>query len=294
MKADVLSVVIPAYNEEKNLPRVVTELQETLQAEVIPYEIVIVNDNSKDQTAAVIADLMKSDYRIRTVNRQPPGGFGRALRSGLEAVRGDVVVICMADCSDVPADVVRYYRCLQQGYDCVFGSRFIKGSVVKNYPRLKLIVNRIVNRAIQFLFRCPFNDLTNAFKAYRTVVARDCGPYRASHFNITIEMSLSAMIRKYNIAQVPISWTGRTWGSSNLRLGEMGRRYLATLLKVVAEKLLIADDLIVERLAASAKRESQLILPERRLVSLEQRVAELERQLVAAGGAVDPVSGEAA
>jgi dolichol-phosphate mannosyltransferase len=185
---------------------------------------VIVNDNSKDQTAAVIADLMKSDYRIRTVNRQPPGGFGRAVRSGLEAVRGDVVVICMADCSDVPADVVRYYHCIQQGYDCVFGSRFIKGSVVKNYPRLKLIVNRIVNRAIQFLFRCPFNDLTNAFKAYRTRVLRECGDLQGCHFNITIELSLNALIRGYKIAQIPIEWHGRTWGSSNLRLGQMGRR----------------------------------------------------------------------
>ncbi len=246
MKADVLSVVIPAYNEEKNLPRVVAELQKALRPESIPYEIIIVNDNSKDQTAAVIADLMNSDHRIRTVNRHPPGGFGRAVRSGLKAVRGDVVVICMADCSDVPADVVRYYRCLQQGYDCVFGSRFIKGSVVKNYPRLKLIVNRIVNRAIQFLFRCPFNDLTNAFKAYRTHVLRECGDLQGCHFNITIELSLNALIRGYKIAQIPIGWHGRTWGSSNLRLGQMGRRYLATLVKLYAERTLILDDVMAD------------------------------------------------
>jgi dolichol-phosphate mannosyltransferase len=243
----------------------------------IPYEIVVINDNSRDRTAGVVQTAHESDDRISLVNRTPPNGFGRAVRAGLDQITGDVVVVYMADASDHPTDVVSYYRKIEEGYDCVFGSRFIKGSHVVEYPIVKLIVNRIVNKLLQWLFWCPFNDLTNAFKAYRTAVVRDCGPYRASHFNITIEMSLSAMIRKYNIAQIPISWTGRTWGSSNLRLGEMGRRYLATLLKVVAEKVLIADDLIVERLAASAKRESQLIQQERRLEILEHRVAELER-----------------
>ena len=172
---------------------------------------------------------MAMDAAIRIVNRTPPGGFGRAVRSGMEAVKGDVVVVYMADLSDSPDDVVAYYRKIREGYDCVFGSRFIKGSEVQNYPPVKLFVNRIVNRCIQFMFWTRFNDLTNAFKAYRTAVIRDCGPYRACHFNLTLEMSLGALIRDYNIAQIPIRWYGRTWGSSNLKLGEMGRRYLSTL-----------------------------------------------------------------
>jgi hypothetical protein len=101
---------------------------------------------------------------------QTPRGFGRAVRSGLEAARGDTVVVCMADSSDDPADVLRYHRKLEEGYDCVFGSRFVKGSRVVHYPRGKLIANRIVNKCIQVLFRCPYNDLTNAFKAYRREV----------------------------------------------------------------------------------------------------------------------------
>ncbi len=246
MQPDVLSVVIPAYNEEKNLPRVVAELQEVLRAERIPYEFVLVNDNSKDGTRAVIHELMRGDCRVRIVDRRPPGGFGRAVRSGLAAARGDIVVVCMADCSDVPEDVVRYYRAIQHGYDCVFGSRFIRGSTVKNYPLVKRVVNRLVNRAIQLLFRCPFNDLTNAFKAYRARVLRELGPLQACHFNLNIELSLGALNRGYKIAQIPIQWHGRTWGVSNLKLREMGRRYLATLLKMYAERTLIHDDLMAD------------------------------------------------
>jgi dolichol-phosphate mannosyltransferase len=281
-----LSVVIPAHNEEQNLPKVLEDLTSRLQAEGIPYEIIVVNDGSRDRTHDVVLSQQTADPRIRLVDRAGPNGFGRAVRCGLAAVTGDVVVICMADSSDHPADVVAYYRKICEGYDCVFGSRFIRGGRVEAYPRMKLIVNRIVNKLVQWAFGCPFNDLSNAFKAYRTYVVRDIGPLCACHFNITIEMSLGAVARKYNIAQIPISWTGRTWGNSNLQLREMGRRYLSTLLKVFAEKVLISDDLLSERAATKAAREASLIEEHRRMEALEQRVARLEQRLEA-GAAPD-------
>lgn len=272
-----VSVVIPAYNEEKNLPEVLSLLQGEFRKERIPYEIIVVNDNSRDGTAAVIEGFMAEDACVRTVNRRQPGGIGRAIRAGLEVVTGEVVIVYMADCSDHPSDAVVYYRKIEEGYDCVFGSRFIKGSRVTDYPRLKLIINRIVNKAMQWLFRCPFNDLTNAFKAYRADVLRECGPFRASHFNITIEMSLAAVIRNYYIAQVPIGWTGRTWGSSNLRITEMGRRYLSTLIKSLAEWFLISDDLLSERLAIREMQRTRLDVLEDQLAALKQRVEAVEQ-----------------
>src|SRR5271165_2911488 len=148
--SEKLSIVIPAYNEEKNIAKCINELQATLRDKhAIPYEIIVVNDNSTDGTEAAIQAEMAKDASIKIVNRTPPGGFGRAIRSGMEAVQGDVVVVYMADLSDSPDDVVAYYRKIREGYDCVFGSRFMKGSVVQNYPIVKLVVNRIVNRCIQ-------------------------------------------------------------------------------------------------------------------------------------------------
>src|SRR5262245_14070480 len=217
--SEKLSIVIPAYNEEKNIIKCIGELRAALREQDIPYEVIVVNDNSKDNTESVVSAEMEIDESIRLVNRTPPGGFGRAVRSGIEAVRGDIVVVYMADLSDSPEDVVAYYKKIREGYDCVYGSRFRTASVVQNYTLIKLIANRIVNRCIQILFWTRFNDLTNAFKAYRTAVVRDCGPYRACHFNLTLEMSLGALIRDYQIAEIPIRWYGRTWGSSNLRLG---------------------------------------------------------------------------
>ncbi len=272
-----LSVVIPAHNEEQNIEATVQGLRHTLTRAGIPFELVLVNDNSTDATGDVLQSLAAADPAVVVVDRQPPRGFGRAVRSGLERATGEVIVICMADRSDSPDDVVAYYHKIEEGYDCVFGSRFIRGSRCVNYPRVKLLVNRLVNRMLQLLFWTRFNDLTNSFKAYRSYVIRDIWPLKACHFNITIELSLNALIRNYAIAQVPIAWQGRTWGSSNLHLSEMGRRYLSTLLKVWFEKNLIFDDLMAESVTCRNREEAAR-------ASLEVRVAELETRLGALEG----------
>lgn len=273
-----LSVVIPAYNEEENIPGSLRLLWERLDAAGIDYELVVVNDNSVDGTAKVLAELALENPRIKRVDRTPPRGFGRAVRAGIDAAGGEVIILYMADASDDPDDVVMYYNEISNGYDCVFGSRFMKGSKVSNYPTVKLLVNRLVNSMLRLLFWTRFNDLSNSFKAYRSYVLRECGPFRASHFNITIELSLSAIIRNYNILQVPIGWQGRTWGSSNLHLREMGRRYLSTLIKIYFEKTLIRDDIIAESLAHRGRTKACSEVLSSRLDILEARLAALERE----------------
>ena len=271
-----LSIVIPAYNEQENIENCIHELTQTVvNKHGIECEILVVNDNSTDGTAEVVRRIAESNDCVRLIGRTPPGGFGRAIRSGLRAVTGDAVVIYMADLSDDPDDVVTYYRKLLEGYDCVFGSRFVRGSEVRDYPRVKLVINRIVNNCVRWMFWTQFNDLTNAFKAYRTSVIRECGPFRASHFNITLEMSLSVLCRNYNVAQVPIRWYGRTWGSSNLRLREMGRRYLCTLLMLFFQRVLVADDLVAERIANDdvGPRNDQLF------ESINDRLERLEKRI---------------
>jgi len=240
------SILIPAYNEEHNMADTVPALAKVLRVEGIPFEIVVVNDNSRDRTRDIVEELRPAYPEIALVDNPPPGGFGRAVRCGLEHYKGDVLALVMADLSDDPGDVVRCYRTIEEGYDCVFGSRFIQGAAVTNYPWVKRCVNRLVSVLIRLLFFTRHNDLTNAFKVYRRHVIDAISPLRSAHFNMTIEMSLSALIRRYDIATIPIRWSGRTWGQSNLRLNEMGRRYLCTLLKIWFERILILDDLMLD------------------------------------------------
>jgi len=241
-----LSLVIPAYNEKMNIIPTIRKLSETLRKEKIPFEMIIVNDCCTDGTQEIVEEERKNIPEIKLINKGFPRGFGRAVRVGISNITGDIMALVMADLSDDPDDLIQCYRKIEEGYDCVFGSRFKKKSKITNYPIIKLIVNRIVNRMLQLLFWTKHNDLTNAFKVYRSHVIREIQPLYACHFNITIELSLSALIRNYKIASIPIQWNGRTWGQSNLKLRSMGRRYLATLLKIWFEKLLILDDVMAE------------------------------------------------
>lgn len=242
----LLSVCIPAYNEEAGIARTIDAISIVLTESGIPFEIVIANDNSKDRTAEIVREKMAEGIPIRLINRTPPGGYGRAVRSCLDHVEGEIVVITMADMSDDPHDIVKYYKKINEGYDAVFGSRFLPGSVLKDYPTVKLIANRIGNKFIQILFKTKYNDLTNAFKAFRTDALRSVMPFYSSHFNLTIEISLALLIRGFRITTIPINWYGRTWGKANFKIRELGRRYLATLMKVYAEWLFIHDDVMGE------------------------------------------------
>jgi dolichol-phosphate mannosyltransferase len=148
----------------------------------------------------------------------------------------------MADGSDSPDDLVAYHRMLEEGYDCAFGSRFVRGAVVSDYPKLKLTLNRLANLFIRLLFRHGYNDTTNAFKAYRREVIDTVQPLLSNHFNLTVELPLKAIVRGHSYAVVPISWTNRTSGTSKLKIQEMGSRYLFIVLYVFLEHHLSHGD----------------------------------------------------
>ena len=237
-----LSVIIPAHNEAEVVEATLRGLITQLGPDEIDYEIIVVDDASSDGTADVVAAVTAEEPRVRCVRNKAPNGFGFAVRKGLEAFTGDAVVIVMADGSDDPRDVVLYYRVLEAGYDCAFGSRFMPGAEVHDYPRLKLLMNRIVNTGIRALFRHGYNDTTNAFKAYRREVIDNLRPLLSHHFNMTVELPLKAITRGFSYAIVPTSWTNRAAGTSKLQLNEMGSRYLFIVLYVFLEDHLSRGD----------------------------------------------------
>jgi dolichol-phosphate mannosyltransferase len=236
------SLVIPAHNEEGCLPETIASIDRVFSGRPVALEILVVNDNSTDATEAILQDLGKKYPALRYVNNTPPHGFGFAVRRGLEEFRGDAVAVVMADGSDAPEDMLVYYHRLDEGADCVFGSRFIQGSQVIDYPRHKLILNRLANWFIKFLFRLRLNDTTNAFKAYRREVILGMKPFLSNHFNLTVELPLKAIVRGFSYVIVPIRWSNRKAGVSKLRLKEMGSRYLFVVLYVLLEKWLSQGD----------------------------------------------------
>lgn len=234
---NMLSVVIPAYNEEESLPETLTSIYKTLQKEQIVHEIVVTNDNSKDNTLQVLDKLSANIPTLTYYTNEGPNGFGYAVRYGLERFKGDYVAIMMADLSDDPVDLVKFYRkALEGNYDCVFGSRWEKGGKVIDYPPLKRRINRLANFIVKVIFRLNYNDCTNAFKLYKKETIEGLKPFLSPHFNLTLELPLKAIVRGYNYAVVPNSWTNRKYGESKLKIKEMGSRYFFILMYCWIEK----------------------------------------------------------
>jgi len=238
----LLSVVIPARDEEDALPPMVRHLNLELKLQKVPHEIVVVDDGSSDKTWQVLNDLKKEVPELHPVRNEGEHGFGRAITYGLDQMQGDAVVIMMADESDDARDAVAYWRLLQEGHDCVFGSRFIKGGGVIDYPKMKLMANRLANLFIRVIFHVKLNDTTNAFKAYRRTVIDGCRPLISPHFNLTVELPLKAIVRGYNWTVIPITWRNRRTGTAKLKLREMGSRYLFICLYVWLEKYFSRGD----------------------------------------------------
>jgi dolichol-phosphate mannosyltransferase len=239
---ELLSVVIPARDEEGCICSTVEHLHVELTIQKVPHEIVVVDDGSADKTWELLTALQQRIPELRPAKNPGPHGFGRAIVYGLERMRGDAVVIMMADESDDCRDVVVYWRLLNEGWDAVFGSRFIKGGGVIDYPPMKLWLNRAANLFIRVLFGIRLNDTTNAFKAYRRKVIEGCRPILSPHFNLTVELPLKTIVRDYTWAVVPITWRNRRSGVAKLKLKEMGSRYLFICLYVWLEKYFSAGD----------------------------------------------------
>jgi dolichol-phosphate mannosyltransferase len=237
-----LSIVIPARNEAGNIGSTIDSLRARLAQANIAYEILVVDDGSSDTTCEEVEARVAIDDGVRLERNLGAHGFGRAIRYGLERFTGDAVVIVMADASDDPDDVVKYYYILRDEAECAFGSRFIRGGQTIDYPRFKLYVNRLANLFIKLLFRLPYNDITNAFKGYRAEVIRGCQPLISPHFNLTVEIPLKAIVRGYTFKVMPITWRNRKTGVSSLKLEEQGSRYLFIVLYIFLERLLSRGD----------------------------------------------------
>lgn len=243
-----LSVVIPAYNEAGSIGETLSALYTRLVAEGIEHEIVVTNDNSKDDTLARLQVLGQQIPTLTYYTNPGPNGFGYAVRYGLERYRGDCVAVMMADLSDDPADLVRFYReMVAGGYDCVFGSRWIKGGYVVDYPPHKRLLNRVANKLVQAVFRLRYNDSTNAFKLYSRHTMDGLKPFLSPHFNLTLELPLKAIVRGYSYAVLPNSWRNRKHGESKLKIKEMGSRYFFIMLYCLIEKYFSRGDFRKDR-----------------------------------------------
>jgi len=224
VKQKLVSIIVPAHNEEKNLPRCVSSLIKTCGG--VKHEIIIVDDCSSDSTGKIADFLAKKNRNVRVVHRKMPNGFGLAIRSGLDAARGDILIPFMCDLSDDPKTILTMVDRLSDGYDIAIGSRFVSGGRLIDYPKMKYLAHRAYSTVVSVLFMKNIRDFSNAFKAYRRETLRGI-KIGSTGFEITAEMILKPIaLKKVRIIEIPTVWTNRKSGKAKFTgLFRQGLRY---------------------------------------------------------------------
>ena len=232
-----LSIVIPIKNEEFLIEKIVEQLQNKLKS--LPHEIILINDFSTDNTVKIAKELIKDKPQINIYDNERKG-LGGAISKGIRESNGEAVCIMMSDLSDSIDDLKKYYNIIKdENVDAVFGSRFIDGSGIVDYPKKKLILNRIFNITTKLLFFSDYNDFTNAFKIYKKNALLKTFPLVSESFNIFLELPLKIISRKMKYKIIPITWINRKEGVSKFDIKELRAKYLFTLIYCLLEKLLL-------------------------------------------------------
>ncbi len=232
-----VSIIIPIRNEELILKNIVDQLENKLKS--LSCEIVLINDFSSDNTFSILEKLIQNKNQFKLYDNKKKG-LGGAITEGINKSTGESICIMMSDLSDDIEDFKRYYDMIkEEKIDAIFGSRFIKESKVIDYPKKKLVLNRIFNIITKLLFLSNYNDFTNAFKIYKKNSLLKTFPLVSESFNIFLELPLKIISRKMKYKIIPISWTNRKEGISKFDIKELKSKYLFTLIYCWLEKILL-------------------------------------------------------
>ena len=230
-----LSIIIPARNEELNIVKSINSLRRILKNS-INYEVLVIDDFSTDSTYEAVKNIKTKNI---LVHKNHSKGLGGAINLGIKKAKKEYIVFFMADSSDSPKDLLKYYCSIRaSGVDAIFGSRFIKGSKVVDYPKFKLLLNRSANNAIKFLTNYDCNDFTNAFKIYRRSKLNQI-KIESSSFSIFLEIPLKFLLKKFSFSVMPISWHNRDHGHSNFRINELTFEYIKIFFRFLLARIKI-------------------------------------------------------
>jgi dolichol-phosphate mannosyltransferase len=233
----LVSVVLSTYNERENLAKLVPIIEGILEQTGINGEIVVVDDNSPDGTSDLAKELGRKYGNVRLLWRRKKMGPGSAHADGYKFANGSIIVGMDVDFSHSPYDIPRFISKIDEGYDLVVGSRYIKGGQyeVRSFQTLKKsVASRLGNILISFLSRVPVHDFTTAFRAVRQEVVKQVETESAGN-SFFMEFIVKTYRKGFRTAEVPIVFRDRVIGKSKLKLGRQAFAMLADLLRLVSK-----------------------------------------------------------
>ncbi len=202
-KKYLVSIIIPAYNEERTIEEIICKVYDVS----INKEIIVVNDGSHDRTSTIISNI-KDKYNLKTINLEKNFGKGYAIRKGIEASNGEIILTQDADLETDPAEYQKLLAPIIEGRaKVVFGSRFL-GSI-NNMNKFNYIGNKFLTFIANALYRIKITDEATVYKIFLKEVL-DSIELKSNRFELCPELVAKIAKRKYKIFEVPISFNGRS------------------------------------------------------------------------------------
>lgn len=219
-----VTIIIPAKNEEKII---LITLKSLIKGVKIPYEIIIVDDHSSDQTATVVEKYIKKHKNIHLIRNRLTPGFAHAVYSGFKAAKTKYVIPVMADLCDDPKTINKMYKTMVKGkWDVVCGSRYMSKGGKKGGPLIQGIFSRIVGKTLNFLIKIPTSDVSNSFKMYKRSLVNKL-KINLGGVEFSMDITLLLYSKGVRITEIPTFWTGRTIGQSKFKLFKRAPKYIS-------------------------------------------------------------------
>jgi glycosyltransferase involved in cell wall biosynthesis len=214
---DSLQIIIPVYNEGENISRTLDQIESKIST---PHNTLIVYDFDEDNTLPVVNQFIRerNAKNVTLVKNSYGKGVLNAIRTGFDSTKEGVVLVVMADSSDDLSVVDSMFEKINQGYDIVCGSRYMKGGKQVGGPIVKGLLSRIAGSSLHFITRIPTHDITNSFKMYRKSVLNDIKIESMGGFEIGMEILVKSFIKGYKIVEIPSTWQDRAAGKSKFKL----------------------------------------------------------------------------
>ena len=218
-----LSIVLPVYNEAENIVPVLRGLEAVVRT---PHEVLVVYDFEADTTVPVVRALQRDLPNVRLERNRLGRGVLNAMKVGIDASRGELVLISMADGSDEPEVVDRMVALARAGADVVAASRYVRGGRQIGGPRLKKLLSRLAGLSLHLFAGLPVHDATSNFRLYRRSFLRSVTIESQAGFELALELTVKAHRARRRMAEVPTTWRDRTAGTSHFQLRRWLPQYL--------------------------------------------------------------------
>ena len=229
-KYELITILLPAYNEEKNIERFEKELIKELDQLKKKYEVIVVDDGSSDKTLEKLLGLKKKYPQVKIISYKKNGGMGKAIRRGIKLASGDILIMLDSDLTFHPREISKLLDCYEKrNVDCVVGS-YIGGTGDVNFFRLFL--SKSVNQIYSIILGSKITCISPIFKLYKTEQLKKL-KLTSKGFTINAEIVVKLMRQKKKFAEVPVTLTKRIYGESKINITQAIRNHLAFMPKAI-------------------------------------------------------------